>query len=141
KIYQRLYHATYRSLSSLLPPRCSQVLFNDNNTQSQYISRKGLSGRVIPAGTFPTTILALEYIYGILCPIRNLPTRENAIQSFDLVRIAYDEKYLITHFEFIAHLSSNKPLTFFISAAFDKDYKLCGYDGQIRNIGLTLDPR
>ncbi|CAF1322376.1 unnamed protein product [Rotaria sp. Silwood1] len=107
-IYERLYNATYRSLSSLLPPLCSQVLFNDSNIQSQYISPK---------------------------------TEEYGIQSFDLVRIAYDEKYLITHFEFIAHLSSNKPLTFFISAAFDKDYKLCGYDGQIRNIGLTLDPR
>jgi hypothetical protein len=23
--------------------------------------------------------------------------------------------------------------------AFDKDYKLCGYDGQIRNLGLTFD--
>ncbi|CAF5144663.1 unnamed protein product [Rotaria sp. Silwood1] len=107
-IYERLYNATYRSLSSLLPPLCSQVLFNDSNIQSQYISPK-----------------AEEY----------------GIQSFNLVRIAYDEKYLITHFEFIAYLSSNKRLTFFITAAFDKDYKLCGYDGQIRNIGLTLDPR
>ncbi|CAF4831110.1 unnamed protein product [Rotaria sp. Silwood1] len=24
--------------------------------------------------------------------------------------------------------------------AFDKDYKLCGYEGQIRNFGLTFDP-
>ncbi|CAF3955393.1 unnamed protein product [Rotaria sp. Silwood1] len=141
EIYERLYHATYRSLSSLLPPRCSQVLFDDNNTQSQYISPKGLSGRVIPVGTFPSTILALEYLYGILCPIRNLPPRENAIQSFDLVRIAYDEKYLITHIEFIAHLGTNTRMTFFTSIAFDKNYKVCGYDGQIRNPGLTLDPR
>ncbi|CAF1267165.1 unnamed protein product [Rotaria sp. Silwood1] len=63
KIYQRLYAATYRSLLSLLPPICSQVLFNDNNIQSKYISPKGLSGCVIPIGTFPSTILALEYLY------------------------------------------------------------------------------
>ncbi|CAF2854648.1 unnamed protein product [Rotaria sp. Silwood2] len=140
KIYQKLYEATNRTLSSLLSPVCSQVLFNDNNIQSQYISPQGLSGRIIPAGTFPSTILALEYLYGILCPIRNLPPRANVIQAFDLVRIAYDEKYLITQFEFIAYLSSNKRLTFFASTAFDKNYKLCGYDGQIRNLGLTLDP-
>ncbi|CAF5135777.1 unnamed protein product, partial [Rotaria sp. Silwood1] len=64
-IYQRLYAATYRSLSSLLPPICSQVLFNDNNIKSKYISPKGLSGRVIPIGTFPSTILAFEYLHGI----------------------------------------------------------------------------
>ncbi|CAF3954437.1 unnamed protein product [Rotaria sp. Silwood1] len=58
-IYQRLYNVTYRSLSSLLPSICSQVLFNDNNILSPYISPKGLSGRVIPIGTFSSTILAL----------------------------------------------------------------------------------
>ncbi|CAF1443162.1 unnamed protein product [Rotaria sp. Silwood1] len=84
-IYQRLYAATYRSLSSLLAPICSQVLFNDNNIQSKYISPKGLSSRVIPARTFPSTILAFEYLYGAACPIRNLPTRENTIQSPGLV--------------------------------------------------------
>ncbi|CAF5006450.1 unnamed protein product [Rotaria sp. Silwood1] len=91
-IYERLYNATYRSLSSLLPPLCSQVLFNDSNIQSQYISPKGLSDRVIPIGTFPSAILALEYLYGAVCPIRNLPTRENAIQSFDLVHPRTDEE-------------------------------------------------
>ncbi|CAF3614879.1 unnamed protein product [Rotaria sp. Silwood1] len=55
--------------------------------------------------------------------VRN--AEEYGIQSFYLVRIAYDEKYLITHIEFIAHLN----------------YKVCGYDGQIRNVKLTLDPR
>ncbi|CAF1357783.1 unnamed protein product [Rotaria sp. Silwood1] len=39
-IYQRLYNVTYRSLSSLLPSICSQVLFNDNNILSPYISPK-----------------------------------------------------------------------------------------------------
>ncbi|CAF1406100.1 unnamed protein product [Rotaria sp. Silwood1] len=91
-IYERLYNATYRSLSSLLPPLCSQVLFNDSNIQSQYTSPKGLSDRVIPIGTFPSAILALEYLYGAVCPIRNLPTRENAIQSFDLVHPRTDEE-------------------------------------------------
>ncbi|CAF5149767.1 unnamed protein product, partial [Rotaria sp. Silwood1] len=113
-----LYNATYRSLSSLLPPICSQVLFNDNNIQSKYISSKGLSSRVIPIGTFPSTILALEYLYGAVCPIRNLPTRENTIQSFDLAHIAYDEKYLIIHIEYIAHLSNNIRLTFFYNCCF-----------------------
>ncbi|CAF5137504.1 unnamed protein product [Rotaria sp. Silwood1] len=141
KIYERLYNATYRLLSSLLAPTCSQVLYNDNNIQSEYISPQGLSGRVLPIGTFPSTILALGYFYGSVCPTRNISAEENSIQAFDLVRIAYDEKYLITHVEFIAHLRTYRRLTFITSIAFDKDYKLCGYDGQIRNPGLTLDPR
>ncbi|CAF5170140.1 unnamed protein product, partial [Rotaria sp. Silwood1] len=78
--------------SSLLPPLCSQVLFNDSNVQSQYISPKGLSGRVIPARTFPSTILAFEYLHGAACPIRNLPTRENTIQSIDLVHSHTNEE-------------------------------------------------
>ncbi|CAF5079090.1 unnamed protein product, partial [Rotaria sp. Silwood1] len=77
-------------------------------------SPKGLSDRVIPIGTFPSAILALEYLYG-----------------------TYQQKNMV----FNHLIYSNKRLTFFITAAFDKDYKLCGYDGQIRNIGLTLDPR
>ncbi|CAF1264982.1 unnamed protein product [Rotaria sordida] len=108
--------------------------------QSKYISSKGLSGRVIPAGTFPTKILALESLYGLQCPIPNLPPRLYTIQSVDLVHIAYDNEYLITQNEIIVHLSGKKRLTAFIIMAFDKDYKLCGYDGQIRNFGLTFDP-
>ncbi|CAF1275661.1 unnamed protein product [Rotaria sp. Silwood1] len=82
-------------LSSLLFPVCAQILLDQNNIQSQYISPKGLSGRVIPAGTFPTKILALEYLYGLQCSIPNLPPRPYNIQTVDLVRIAYDNEYLI----------------------------------------------
>ncbi|CAF5094504.1 unnamed protein product [Rotaria sp. Silwood1] len=82
-------------LSSLLFPVCAQILLDQNNIQSQYISPKGLSGRVISAGTFPTKILALEYLYGLQCSIPNLPPRPYNIQTVDLVRIAYDNEYLI----------------------------------------------
>jgi hypothetical protein len=139
KIFRKLYDATNRTLSSLLPPLCYEILFNQNNVQNDYISPGGLSGRVTPVGTFTTYVLALEYLYGILCPIPTLPPRLNTIKSFDLVHIAYDENYLITQSEFTVNLTGNKELTFFTVAAFDENYKLCGYDGQIRNIGLTLD--
>ncbi|CAF4765097.1 unnamed protein product, partial [Rotaria sp. Silwood2] len=138
-IYKKLYDATQRTLGSLLFPVCQQILFNTNNIQSQYISSKGLSGRVIPVGTFTDTVLALEYLYGILCPIQNSLPRPVVIQGTDLVHIAYDKEYFITRSEFIAKLTGGKRLTFFVSMAFDKNFKLCGYDGQIRNPGLTLD--
>ncbi|CAF1216963.1 unnamed protein product [Rotaria sp. Silwood1] len=127
-------------LSSLQYPICAQILLNQNGIQSKYISSRGLSGRVIPAGTFPNKILALEYLYGLQCPIPNLPPRPYTIQSVELVHIAYDDRYLITQNEIIVHLTGNKRLTVFTNMAFDKDYKLCGYEGQIRNFGLTFDP-
>ncbi len=46
---------------------------------------------------------------------------------------------MITQSEFIVNVTGNKQLTFFANMAFDKDYKLCGYDGRIRNFGLTFD--
>lgn len=140
-IYQKLYNATNRTLSSIAPPLCSQILFNQNNAQNRYISSGGLTGRITPVGTFITEVLALEYLYGILCPIPGLPPRQNTLQSFDLIQIAYDKKYLITQSEFVFHLTGNKRLTFFAAMAFDKDYKLCGYEGVIRNLGLTLDAK
>jgi hypothetical protein len=139
KVYRKLYNATNQTLSSILPPLCFEVLFNENGIQNQYISPGGLTGRIIPAGTFTIEVLALEYLYGILCPIPNFPPRLHTLQSFNIVNIAYDKKYLITQSEFIFNLTGNIQLTFFASMAFDKDYKLCGYDGQIRNFGLTFD--
>ncbi|CAF3090796.1 unnamed protein product [Rotaria sp. Silwood2] len=127
-------------LSSLLFPVCAQILLDQNNIQSKYISSQGLSGRVIPAGTFPTKVLALEYLYGLQCSLPNLPPRPYAIKKVDLIRIAYDSKYLITQNEIIVYLSGNKRLTVFTIMAFDKAYKLCGYEGHIRNFGLTFDP-
>ncbi|CAF4599334.1 unnamed protein product [Rotaria sp. Silwood2] len=127
-------------LLSFLPPICSQILLNQNNIQSQYISPHGLSGRIIPAGTFLTQILALEYIYGVVCPIPKFPPRPSTIQGIELIRITYDKEYLITENEITVNITGNKRLTFFANMAFDKNYKLWGYDGQIRNFGLTLDP-
>lgn len=138
-IYQKLYNATNRTISTLLSPLCSQILLDQNNIQDEYISPNGLSGRIIPAGIFPTTVLALEYLYGILCQIPNLPPPQHIVQSYNLTRIAYNEDHLITHNELILNLTGNKRLTFFANMTFDKNYKLCGYDGQIRNFGLTFD--
>ncbi|CAF3952297.1 unnamed protein product [Rotaria sordida] len=126
--------------SSLLSSVCSQILLNQNNIQSQYISPQGLSGRVLPAGTFSNKVLALEYLYGLLCQIPNFPPRPSTIRAVDIVRVTYDRKYLITQAELLIHISDNKRLTFLASMAFDKNYKLCGYDGQLRNLGLTYDP-
>lgn len=138
-IYQQLYNATNRTLSSLLAPLCYQILLEQNNIQQQYISSNGLSGRVIPAGTFTTQVLALEYLYGILCPIPGLPPPLHMVQSYNLTQISYDKDYFRTSNELILNLTGNKLLTFFANMAFDKDYKLCGYEGQIRNFGLTFD--
>ena len=138
KVFKRLYNAVEQSLVSFAPPLCSQVLFNQNNAQSKYISPKGLTGRVLPLGTFTSTILALEYLYGLVCPATSIP-RDNVLQKTDITRVTYDKKYLIAHVEFIFILTNGKRLTFSVSAAFDQNYKLCGYDGQVQNAGLTLD--
>ena len=53
--------------------------------------------------------------------------------------MAYDKDYLITQSEYVVNLTGNVQLTFFAGIAFDNDYKLCGYDGQVRNTGLTFD--
>jgi hypothetical protein len=140
QIQQQLYNATQRVLTTILPPLCYEILFNTNNIQSQYISPQGLIGRIIPAGTFTTPALALEYLYGLLCPIPGLPPRDYTIQAFNLTNVAYDKNYFITQNEFIFTLDGNIRLTFFVNIAFDENYKVCGYEGQIRNLGLTLDP-
>ena len=141
KIYRKLYKATNGILTSVQPPICYQIILNQSNIQDQYISQKGLTGRVLPLGTFETTILALEYLYGIVCPIPGFPPRQFNLQSIELKRITYDKKYLITQVEFVFHYTDGKLLTFFVGVAFDEDYKLCGYNGQIRNIGITIDAR
>lgn len=134
-----MYKATNQTLTSILPPACYQILFNQTDVKNKYISRRGLTGRVIPVGTFQTEVLALEYLYGILCPIPGLPPRRQTLRAFELKRVTYDQKYFITQSEFIFYLNSGKQVTFFTGMAFDKDYKLCGYEGQIRNFGLTFD--
>ncbi|CAF4752312.1 unnamed protein product [Rotaria sp. Silwood2] len=111
--YKQLYKATQQVVSSLLSPVCSQILFNQNNIQSKYISTKGLSGRVLPAGTFPNTVLALEYLYGLLCEFQNFPSRPSTIQSIDIARITYDPEYFITQVQLIVHVHDNKKLTLF----------------------------
>ncbi|CAF3367469.1 unnamed protein product [Rotaria sp. Silwood2] len=107
-------------VSSLLFPVCAQILLDQNNIQSKYISLQGLSGRVIPAGIFSTKVLALEYLYELLCPIPNLPPRLSTIQAIDVVRITYDKKYLITQTELVFHISGNKRLTLLASMALIK---------------------
>jgi hypothetical protein len=91
----------------------------------------GLTGRITPVETFPMEVLALEYLYGILCPIPNFPPRAHTLQSFDLVRVTYGKNYLMTQSEFIYNVTGNKQVTFVVSMAFDKEYKLCRYDGKI----------
>jgi len=138
-IYQNLYNATERTLNSLTAPVCYQIVLNQSNVQAQYISSKGLTGRVLPLGTFDTYELALEYLYGLVCPIPGLPTPPNLLEWVEIVRVVYDRQYYITFTEFIFHNADGKKVTFFVQAAFDEEYKICGYDGIVRLPGLTID--
>ena len=138
-VYRKLYNTTLRFVQSFQVPYCYQIILNQNNIQSEYISSKGLTGRFLPAGTFPSTILALEYVYGLACPIPNIKETGIIVESFNLTRVAYDKNYLITRNEVIVNFTGNIRLTLLMNLAFDRHYKLCGYDGQIRNLGLTFD--
>ena len=131
KIHQDLHNATFEILLSRLPPLCADLFFNKDNIRSKYISSKGLSGRALPAGTFTTKALAVDFLYGVLCPV--------GFQSVELVRLICDQKSFITQSEFIYTLTDGRRITSSATMAFDKDYKLCAYDSQIRNNGLTLD--
>ena len=138
-IEEKLYNATVRILSSMLPPLCSKIFFNENNIQSKYISSKGFSGRILPIGTFPTVDLALDYFYGSLCPIAMLKQRRKHAEGFDLVRISYERDAFIVHCEFIHYLTNNTRVSVLAQIAFDEQYKICGFDGQIRNAGLAFN--
>ena len=139
KVRRKLYDATYQTLSLRLSSNCIDVFYNRNNTQSKYISSKGLSGLLMPSGTFPTTDLAIDILYGLICPIGFPSSARAYLQSIDLVRVTYDPKSYIVQTEFIYNLTNGRRLTAFAAIAFDKDYKICGYNGQIRNEGLTFD--
>lgn len=124
---------TSRAVLSIVDPLCTHV-FNNSDVRSKYISFKGLSGRVIPLGTFPTTDLALDFLYRGLCRIGfALPTKIYA-QVVKIVRVTYDPQRLITQGEIIFTWSNDRRLTVFVALAFDKDYKLCGIHGQKRTM-------
>ncbi|CAF1367624.1 unnamed protein product [Adineta ricciae] len=116
---------------------CADMILNET-VRERYIS-KTLTGRVQPVGTFDTTQMAVEYLYGLLCAIPNLPERTNLYKTVDILELTYDPKFYRTSAKFQVNLTSNKTLIFFAIIAFDENFKLCGYEAVIQNVGLTLD--
>ena len=134
---RRLKQATLRFLSTFGNGTCAQIILNATFRQ-QYLSNK-LIGRVQPVGTFLTPELALEYLYGLLCSIPNLPPRREVAKAANLLQITYDSKLYRVSFKVRVDLVSTKQLNFYGLLAFDEKYKLCGYEAVIQNLGLTLD--
>lgn len=134
---RRLNHAAKAFLKSFYPGICAQVILNET-VRRQYLSPQ-LTGRVQPVGTFPTTELALEYLYGLLCSIPNLPARRETVEKAHLLQAAYGSRRLTVGFKIRLDLVSKKQLVFVGSFAFDKKFKICGYEAVIQNLGLTLD--
>lgn len=137
RIEKCLQRATTKFLYSLNQGICANVILNSTIRQ-QYISST-LTGRVQPVGTFLTTDLAIEYLYGILCAIPNLPPRRELLDSADLLQWTYDPNYYRVSFKIRVNLKSSKKLVFFGLLAFDRNFKLCGYEAVIQNAGLALD--
>jgi len=136
EINKKLYTRVFEFLATLAPGKCAGILLNKTN--SDLFSPK-LSGRILPPGSFDTPSDALEYLYGILCAIPGMAERPYTAISSQLAQLTYDtEKYLVGA-EIVLQLTHNKKVTFLVFIAFDKNYAICGYDGQIRNPGLTFD--
>ncbi|CAF4486562.1 unnamed protein product [Didymodactylos carnosus] len=135
-INKKLKTRVSQFLATLAPGKCAGVILNKTNS---YLFSPKLSGRILPAGTFVTPSEALEYLYGILCAIPGSAPRPYTAISSQLNQITYDAQKYLVGTDITLQLTQNKKLTFFVFIAFDKNYALCGYDGQIRNIGLTLD--
>ena len=117
---------------------CASIILNQTVRRS-YIA-DSLIGRVQPVGTFHTTAFALEYLYGLLCNIPNLPPRRNVLNSVTTLSLTYDPNHYRTSFKIRVNLDSAKKLVFFGILAFDDQWKLCGYEAVIQNLGLTFDP-
>lgn len=136
-VQQQLKKSVLAFLGTLEPGICAQVVLNAT-VREQYIS-KSLMGRVLPVGTFPTAETAMEYLYGILCEIPGLPSRGQVLISTDLLHLTYDPDCYRASFKVQVNLKSRKQLIFFGILAFDHQWKLCGYEAVIQNVGLTID--
>jgi hypothetical protein len=136
-VEQQLKKATLRFLAAFANDTCAQMILNETVRQ-KYLSDK-LTGRVQPVGAFPTTELALEYLFGLLCSIPNLPTRSQVATVAHLQQITYHSQQFLISFKIQIDLVSMKKLNFYGMLAFDSNYKLCGYEAVIQNLGLTLD--
>ena len=136
-VQRKLKKTTIRFLGTLKQGICAEMILN-KTVRAQYISST-LTGRVEPVGTFRTTTQALEYIYGLLCDIPNLPPRGESFGSVDLLQLTYDPKHYRVSAKIQLTFVSSKKLVFFTIIAFDKQLKVCGYEGVVQNSGLTFD--
>ncbi|UJR18049.1 hypothetical protein I4U23_004950 [Adineta vaga] len=137
QIQKKLKKSTENIVQTFRQGICAEMILN-STVRDQYIS-KNLIGRVLPLGTFSSTELAVEYLYGILCTIPNLPPRTNLFDTVDIIHLTYDAKYYRVSFKIQVNFISKKRLFFFGIFAFAKDMKLCGYEAVIQNAGLTFD--
>ncbi|CAF1194077.1 unnamed protein product [Didymodactylos carnosus] len=96
-------------------------------------------GRVLPSGSFPTPDTALEYLYGILCDIPGFFPRPYIAVAASLNRLLFDTGNYLASADITLRLNPDRNLTFFSYMAFDKHHRICGYDAQIRNLGITVD--
>lgn len=136
-IQRRLLTKTRRFFASLMPNTCAQVILNEE-VRNQYISQS-LTGRVSPIGTFTKTESALEYVYGLLCSIPNLPAQTDLIKKVTVLRVDYSKDKYKVSVKVKFELTTPKTFIVFGALAFDRQMKLCGYEGVIQNPGLTVD--
>ena len=136
-VQKRLQKTTVRFFNSLGPGICAQIILNAT-VRNQYIA-KSLVGRVQPVGTFSTSSTALEYLYGLLCDIPGLPERQEVLTSYKLPQLTYDANYYRVSFKLQLNLKSTRKMLFFGMLAFNENWKLCGYEAAVQNLGLTLD--
>lgn len=128
--------ATVKFLNSLRQEICADIITN-RTVREQYIS-KSLIGRVGPTGTFLTTEVAIEYIYGLTCAIPNLPPRD-VIKEVDLLQWTFDPNYYRIAAKVQITLQSTRKYISFGILAFDKNLKACGYEAVVQNPGLAFD--
>lgn len=135
-IRRQLKQVTLRFLKSLEQENCARMILNAT-VRDQYLA-KTLIGRVQPVGTFKSTEAALEYLYGVSCQIPNVPVRVEVIDAVTLLHITYDaDRYLIS-FKIRIDFVSKKRFNLYGMLAFDRRFKLCGYESVVQNIGLTF---
>jgi len=132
---QRLKTAMQKLVATQHVNVCSNIILGKTKVN---IYSSNLIGRALPFGSFNSALLAFEYLYGIDCAIAGLPARPWTVNSATMQDLMLDPNKLLASARITLHLTQNERLLFFVYVAFDKNYKICGFDFQIRNAGLTF---
>ncbi|CAF1498358.1 unnamed protein product [Adineta ricciae] len=102
QIQKKLKEALTNIANTFQQGICADMILNET-VRKKYIS-KTLTGRVQPVGTFDTTQMAVEYLYGLLCAIPNLPERTNLYKTVDILELTYDPNFYRTSVKFQVNL-------------------------------------